>query len=184
MFINFHCIFTGKRKHTRSMTSTSSNSTISTRRMELILEKLKCQRNRSSTNKNYYSIWNKFNRFVLCLDSKPKTWEQRVSLYGAFLVEGGIQSSTLKSYISAIKCILLIDGYKWDDDKMLIHTLTLTRACRLSNDKIRTRLPIQIGLLETLLFELERIFANNWYCKIMYKALFLLGYYGLSELVN
>ena len=45
------------------------------------------------------------------------------------------------------------------------------------------RLPIQKGLLELLLFEIERFFKENNqpYLKIMYKALFSLAYYGMMR---
>ena len=60
---------------------------------------------------------------------------------------------------------------------------SLTRACKLVNDRVRTRLPIQCGLLELLLFEIQRIFMekSQLYLEVMYKALFALGYYGLMR---
>ena len=84
-------------------------SSISSKQMCNILEKLKCQTTRKSTSDNYYSIWRKFNQFLIKLDRKPQTWERRVALYGAYLVDIGTQSSTIKSYFSAIKKIL------WDE---------------------------------------------------------------------
>ena len=150
--------------------------------MQLILERLKTQCHQSSRNCNYYLIWHKFNAFVLKLDVRPKSWEQRVSLYGAFLVNQGIQSSTLKSYISAIKCVVCTDDYDyvWDDSKVLLHTLT--KACKITNDTVTPRLPIRIGLLEIILFQCERLFVNQWYCEIMYKTLFILAYYGMFRI--
>ena len=148
--------------------------------MEMILEKLKCCKNRSSTSKNYHRIWRNFNNFIIKLDRKPNTWEKRMSLYGAFLVDAGIQSSTLKSYKSAIKCVLVTDGYSWNDDKVLLNSLI--KACKLVNDRVRTRLPIQIGLLEMILFETQRKFCHQEYAEYMYKAIFSLGYYGLLRI--
>ena len=100
-------------------------------------------------------------------------------LYIAYIVDIGLQSSTVRSYISAIRNILSDDGYVWDDQRMLINSLT--RACKVVNDKVKTRLPINCGLLELILFELQRYFAANyqWYLDVMYRALFTLGYYGL-----
>ena len=69
------------------------------------------------------------------------------------------------------------DDYPWDDNKMLLGTLT--RACRVVNDKVKTRLPIQCGLLEILLFELERQFNKQPYLETMYKTFFILSYYGM-----
>ena len=110
--------------------------------MKLILEKLKLQTKRESTARNYLGIWRKFNAFVVKLDFRPATWEDRISLYAAFLVDHGIQSSTLRSYYSAIKSILRDDGYFVDDKKVLLNSLA--RACKLVNDRVVTRLPIRI----------------------------------------
>ena len=110
------------------------------------------------------------------------SWEEKTALFGAYLVENGVQSSTLKSYFSAIKHILKLDGYNWDDKKVLLSSLV--RSCKLVNDTVKTRLPIQKGLLEMILFELNRKFCGNNnnqqpYLALLYQAIFCLGYYGM-----
>ena len=108
------------------------------------------------------------------------TWEEKTALFGAYLVENGIQSSTLKSYFSAIKHVLKLDGYNWDENKVLLSALV--RSCKLENDIVKTRLPIQKGLLEILLFEIERKFNGTSpqpYLILLYKAIFCLAYYGM-----
>ena len=87
----------------------------------------------------------------------------------------------VKTYVSAIKRILIDDGYLWNQQRILLNALTKT--CRLVNDKVFTRLPIQCGLLELMLYEFERMFQNSrqFYLDVMYKAIFLLGYYGLMR---
>ena len=77
-------------------------------------------------------VWRKFNQFLLRLDYIPKNWESRMSLFGAYLFDQGVQSSTLKSYYSAIKSTLVDDGYKWSDDIVVLHSLT--KACKKKND--------------------------------------------------
>ena len=135
----------GQKRQTPNFSKSSSSSAssqISSKAMELILEKLKCNHNRESTKKNYQGIWRKFNCFIIQLDKKPESWEERVALFLAYLVEhGGIQSSTLRSYTSAIKSVLLDDGYEWNDQKLLMGTLS--KSCKLINDRVRTRLPIK-----------------------------------------
>ena len=74
--------------------------------MRSILEKLKNQSNRDSTRIGYHKIWTRFNKFIIRLDIKPKTWEERVALFAAQLVEEGRKSSTIQSYVSAIKSTL------------------------------------------------------------------------------
>ena len=134
--------------------------------------------------KTYHHIWTKFNNFVIKLDYKPPTWEERIALYCGYLIEKGVQSSTLKSYISAIKCILKNDNYEWDENKILFSSIT--RACKLVNDQVKVRLPIQINLLEMIIFEIERYFngKNNTqlYLETLYKCLFITAYYGLLRI--
>ena len=90
--------------------STSGDSRISTRDMELVVQKLLCTQNRKSTVKTYMNIWHQFNNFILSLDVIPKSWEQRTTLYIGHLIACGKQSSSIKSYVSAIKKMLITDG--------------------------------------------------------------------------
>ena len=90
-----------------------------------------------------------------------------------------MKSTTVKSYVSAIKKILVDDGYPWNDQLVLLGSLT--KACKIINDKVHTRLPIQCSLLDMLLFELQRIYDLQFYLQSMYKALFALSYYGLMR---
>ena len=100
-------------------------------------------------------------------------------MFGAYLVDKGVQSSTLKSYFSTIKYILRQDGYKWDEDKVILSSLV--RGCKLENDRLKVRLPIQKGLMELLLFELERFYNVNPqpYLECLYQTMFCLAYYGM-----
>ena len=123
--------------------------------MNQLMDNLQYNSTRKSTKCNYLGIWRQFNNFVIKLDHQLKSWEDCTSLYSTYLILKGIQSSTLKSHISAIKHSLIKDKYKWNDDLVLLNTLV--KACKLSNDTIRVKLPIQFNLFEALLFELERI---------------------------
>ena len=98
-----------------------------------------------------------------------------------YLIENGMQSTTVKSYVSAIKKTLIMDGYDWNDNLVLVRTLV--KACRLINDTVRTRLPIQRRLLEMILFEVQHYFSNGnqWHLEILYKTVFALSYYGLMR---
>ena len=149
----------------------------------MILEKLKSHQRREPTMKAYYGTWKHFNEFIIRLDIIPRLWEDRASLYDAYLVhEKGVQSSTLKSYISAIKAILVDDGYPWNDNRILLSTLT--KSCRLINDRVKTQLPIQVGLMEMLLFEVQHVFRakGQYYLEILYKTMFIVAYYGLFRI--
>ena len=121
-------------------------SSISSSQMWLILDRLEMQKHRSSTRATYLQVWHKFNQFVIRLDRKPNSWEKRTALFCAYLVENKYKSATIKSYVSAIKSVLKSDGYPWDENLLLLDTIT--KACRLINDCVYIRCPIQKGLLE------------------------------------
>ena len=157
--------------------TSSTTSSISTKYMWSVLEQLKCQSNRDSTRRSYHKIWTRFNKFIIKLDIKPKTWEERVALFAAQLVEEGKKSSTIQSYVSAIKGTLKKDNYEWCDNKVLL--ASIIGACKIKNDLVKTRFPIRIGLLEIMLFEIDRIFANQPYLETLLKAYFAISYYGL-----
>ena len=86
--------------------SVSSVNSISTEAVEQLIEQLKYQHNRDSTKKNYYAIWKVFNQFYLCLDRKPKRWEDRLVLFVGYMINKKCKSSTIRSYICEIKSVL------------------------------------------------------------------------------
>ena len=135
-------IVSGQKKKNSSSSSTSSR--LSTTEIQNIVDRLKLQKHRSSTKHNYYTVWKIFSKFYLRLDRKPKTWEDRIVLFIGYLIDNNKQSSTVKSYISALRAVLKEDGKKLDEDLFLV--TSLTRACKFVNDRVRTRLPVQKGL--------------------------------------
>ena len=146
-----------------------------------MLDKLKTEQYEKSTKDNYYKIWRKFNEFVVKLDQIPKTWEERFMLYCTYMVKiKGLQSSTIKSYKSAIKAVLTNDGYNWKDEDVLM--ASLTRHCKLKNDKVLNRFPIRRPLLELMLYELGRHYDAQPYLLILYRAVFTTMYYGLLRI--
>ena len=96
-----------------------------------------------------------------------------------FLINNGMQSSTVKSYVSVIKKTLVMDGYKWNDNFVLVRSLA--KACKIINDRVITRFPIHCGLLEMILFELGREYSNYNYLRILYSTIFAVCYYGLMR---
>ena len=169
---------------TRSKSS-SRSSTISSQCMWTIVDRLQCNQTRKSTKANYKQIWQQFNKFLVRLDHRPRLWEDRTILFCADLIDRGVKSSTVHCYVSAIKHLLKMDNYWWDENFALIGSLT--KACRLTNDTVHHRFPIHIGLLEVILFELKRLFHHKPYVQIMYQTIFCVSYYGLlcmSEVVN
>ena len=113
------------------------------------------------------------------MDNKPTEWEDRIVLFAAFLIDNNLRSSTVKSYVSALKGILTEVEVEVQYDSFLLSLLT--RACKLKNDVVITRLPIHKDLLHLLLNKIESYFAdkNQHYLELLYKAIFVASYYGL-----
>ena len=170
---------TGPRNRERC-NGTSTSSTISTAYIEGVIENLKNKQVRNTTSKNYLGIWRHFNKFIIRLDHKPKSWEEKTSLFCGYLIDIGNKSTTVKSYVSAIKAVLRSDGYVWNDQKVLLGSLI--QACRKHNDELICRLPIQRNLLEVILFELQRVFNNQIYLQVLYQAIFSMAYYGMMRI--
>ena len=146
--------------------------------MQNIIERLKMETVRSSTRKNYYSVWKTFNNFIIQLDIKPNNWEDRLTLFIGYLIEfKKVQSQTIRSYVSAIKTVLLEDGYEVSEDKFLLSSLV--RACKFRNDYVRTRLPIQRNLLSELLKFTENYYLQQGqlFLARLFKALFVTAYF-------
>ena len=163
----------------KSTPSGSTATSISTKAIEHIVERLKSQNNRTSTKKTYYNVWKKFNQFYIRLDRKPKTWEDRLILFVGYLINDKKQSSTIKSYISAIRSVLSEDGVTLNENKFLL--TSLTKACRLKNDRVKTRFPIQKGVLKILLKTTNNYYRGKGqsYLAKLYRALFVSAYFGL-----
>ena len=150
--------------------------------MERLVSKLKNDKHRTSTKLNYYCVWRNFNEFFIKLDRKPDTWEQRLVLYVGYLIENKRKSTTIRSYISAVKSDLQDDGITLNQDQYLLSSLT--RACRFKNDYVKMRLTIQKGLANLILDETENYFLdqNQEYLSKMFRAIFVSAYYGLLRI--
>ena len=164
----------------KQQNSSSGSSTLSTSSIRAIVEKLKLQRVRDTTKQNYYSVWKTFNKFFLQLDIKPEAWRDRLVLFIGFLIEHKqVKSQTVKSYTSAMKNVLLDDGIELCYDTFLLSSLV--KACKLKNDFVTARLPIQKSLLNELINFTESYFLNQGqvYLAILYKAIFMTSYFRL-----
>ena len=135
---------------------------------------------RSSTRKMYYCVWRSFNEFFIRLDFKPTSWEDCLILFVGYLIKSKKKSSTIKSYISAIKAILMEDNIQINEDKYLL--TSLTKACKYHNDRVCIRLPIQKGLSEIILRQVADYFGDQPYLSALYKAIFASAYYGLLRI--
>ena len=170
-----------KKKWSKSSNySLSEDSSISTVGMQHIVDKLRHQTHRASTRVNYHQIWKKFNEFFIKLDIKPNSWEDRLILFVGFLVDQNRKSSTIKSYISAIKTVLREDGVELNENNFLLKSLT--NACRLKNDYVKIRLPITKNVLYLLNEQLANLFHDQPFLFALYKAAFNTAYFGLFRI--
>ena len=169
-------------KSVSSRTSSSEKTTISTAEIRQIVEKLRVQRCRDSTRATYHRIWKIFSDFYFRLDDKPTTWEDRIILFMGHLVNNNLKSSTIRSYISALRTVLAEDGHEFDHQNFVISSLT--RACKIRNDKIVHRLPIHKGVLK-LILDQTMIWTsdiNQPYLQTLYLAMISSAYYGLLRI--
>ena len=180
-------LYIAEKKQKKGGSSSSTSSRISTLEMQNKVNRLKRDKHQRTTRKAYYAVWKNFNQFYIRLDVKPPSLEERLTLFLAYLIDMKKQSCTVKSYISAVKSVLRDDGIILNDQ--LFQLNSLTKACKLVNDKVCTRLPIQRGLLRILQKKVVEYFLENQqpYLVVMYQALFSTAYFGLfrvGELTN
>ena len=99
-----------------------------------------------------------------------------------YLIKNQCQSSTVKSYISAMKAILKSEKIEVNEDQYLISSLT--RACKLTNDQIKTRLPIRKGMLRMVLEQTYLYYEelNQPYLAILYTTIISTMYHGLLRI--
>ena len=130
---------------------------------------------RESTMENYYKIWKLFSDFYLKLDSKPNNWEDHLTLFIGYLIQRNRKSTTIHSYVSALKAVLKDDGVKIEENIYLI--TSLTKACRIHKDKVQLQHPIRKDILHRLIGSLKQLYQDQPYLFILYKVLFLIMYY-------
>lgn len=71
----------------------------------------------------------------------PMTWEDRIYVYTAHLVDNKKSINTVKCYLSAIRQILKSDGVELHEDKELLSSLLTT--CKIKNKSLFIRMPIK-----------------------------------------
>ena len=180
-------VSTGKSKRSRKKNSDKAltSSTISTVELKQIIQRLELSRFRNTTRQNYLKIWRLFNQFIIRLDAKPDNWADRLTLFVGNLVNQNKQSKTIKSYISAVKAILKENRIKVKEDSFALSSMT--RACRIRNDKAKVRLPINKEILLKILHRISIKFGSQPYLKHLYRAVICTAYFGMfrvGELSN
>ena len=130
-----------------------------------------------------------FQWFYTQVGPKTNDMGRQIDSFCGYLVDRNSKSTTINSYISAIKSVLRDIDIIIQEDCYLLSALT--RACRLKNDVLQTRLPIKKGMLRILLKEIANYFlsceSNQVYLANLYMTIFATAYYGMfriSELTS
>ena len=181
-FLHVNCLFSElcKKRKRASDGQSSTSSQISTDSITQIIDRFKMQRFRDSTKKNYYNLWRIFNKFFIRLDKKPRDWGDRLTLFVGHLVNEKKQSSTIKSYISAIRAVLKDNDIPLKTNEFLL--TSLTRACQLVNDTVKCRLPIQKPFLEIIMRKLNSLYNSQPYLRTLYRCIISTMYFGLFRI--
>ena len=102
-------------------------------------------------------------------------------MFAAHLVDEGKKSTTIKSYISAIKAILLNVSQDITEDRVLL--ASITRACKIRYDKVNNKLPIKKGVVNIMVNTLNDFYDSPQpYLVVLYQAMILTTYYGLFRI--
>ena len=105
------------------------------------------------------------------------------------------RTSTWNSYITVWrncnKFFIKLDNKpnKWEDRVALYCAFLVQKGLKLTtlrsyvvNDVVCTHLPVSVKLLELMLFELNRIFSQQPYLRLLYQMFFSIAYYGLFRI--
>ena len=77
--------------------------------LQLTADKLQWEQRYKTSKKTYYYGWRSFSNFILRLDERPDTWDEKLILFMAHLI-GKHPEQTIRSYVSAVRGILKEDG--------------------------------------------------------------------------
>lgn len=138
----------------------------------------------NDTKNMYHKIWCNFNRFLLCFDDLPTTWEEKLVLYATFLADIGKATTTVSTYMSAIRYVLQHDGVELNDESCQL--ASIIRACKLHNDVVSVRMPIGLNLHNLIINEIDNVFLSKGqpYLSSLYKTITAMGYYGMMRILE
>lgn len=150
------------------------------RRIKYIIKNHRLQ---PSTRKSYKKTWNRFNKFISRFDVIPPKWEDRIIVWATHLAENRKKSNTIKSYISAVRYCLSLDGIKVSHSNCEL--AAIVQAAKKANDELYVRLPIQKGLLQLLLNFIRSTYIQQRgqkYLGYTLLAIYSTAYHGLFRI--
>lgn len=132
---------------------------------------------KKGTKKTYRTAYLDFIRFNLSLDRMPQLLDDQLAIYVAYRVEKGDYSSTVETYLSGIKSMLLLDGIEINTRTTRLRSLI--KACKYENDRVIQRMPIKEALLVRLVRQVDLMFHKQPYLSILYRCMLVMGYFGM-----
>lgn len=138
---------------------------------------------RNSTRKAYKKTWNRFNRFISRFDVIPPKWEDRIIVWATHLADNKRKSATIRSYISAIRYCLALDGITVKHENCEL--AAIIQAAKQQNDQLYIRLPIQKHLVRLILRFIDthyikgqgQIYQGYWL-----KAIYSMAYHAMMRI--
>ncbi len=132
----------------------------------------------SSTRAGYIKAYRMFIEYVQRLDPIPTRWETAIEVYRGHLIERGLQSSTIASYIAGIRSRLQLDGVVLHENEYAMKQMH--RAAK-KRDVQRIRKPVSFTLLSQALDRLQFVIDDKYELQL-FKAIFVTAYYGMFRI--
>ena len=155
--------------------SLSDSSKVSADYLDSVLETYNLSTTGRLLTKTTLEFGENLINLLLHLTDCPLLGKRKIVYYCTFLIKVcELKSATVRSYVSAIKDVLLAIDYKCDQEKLLLSALM--GVCKNENDKAPDCLPIRRPLMEQILFEIERKFSEVMqqpYLLLMYKTVII-----------
>ncbi len=117
------------------------------------------------------------------LDPIPTKWETAIEVYRGHLIERGLQSSTIASYIAGIRSRLQLDGVILQENE---YAMKQMHRMAKKKDVERIRKPVPLTLLTQALDCLHFV-TDSKYEHDLFAGIFVTAYYGMfwiGELVE
>lgn len=145
-----------------------------------VVEKIKTCKVQESTRMAYHNQWVACNQFLLRFNNLPQDWGDRLVLYATALAEDGKTPATIKTYISGIRQVLLLDKVQFSDRSFELKAII--RASKLVNNHIMVRMPINKKILTVILRQIQLRYDQQPYLCAMYRAMCTMAYYGMLRI--
>ena len=149
-----------------------------------VSERLRLEQHKPTTCHTYHDVWVNLNDFLIKLDKRPDSWDDRLALFMAELREENKPGTTVSSYVLAVRVVLKSNGIEMKENIILLSLLI--RSCKVNNkSETSLRLMTQRALLNLMIDKIEHRFiseCNQNYLSKLHMAILVTNYYGLLRI--